>query len=336
MELIQINWDENENLFLKFGKNEEEKRSILPENVKYINLQYNISRVNDNHYSSKSLPVLTSIKNPYYSENEIGLAIELDEIYNYNDLQIELMNLTIIFNSGKRNQLNIREKFPLSEIFINDACYLGFVNNSLKNKVNTEITIKEEKSITIKTSKPNYNKFSEDSEIPGESISITISREEYNEWRKIKGNKSWSSIMYIIREAFNRLNNVDQELKEANAALREIALKNADHPLYSPPPLLNPPPKGQNDSSEPIRGPPKRKLAANPLSKPLLLPNKDPHNLDIHTAVIREMKEKFQKISNVKEILTEVPEEILYREIPRTDHISYIKFKEIKVKEIKN
>jgi len=42
MELFQIFWDDQNKLFLEFKKNKEEKQLFLDENIKRLNLQFEI------------------------------------------------------------------------------------------------------------------------------------------------------------------------------------------------------------------------------------------------------------------------------------------------------
>ena len=43
---------------------------------------------------------------------------------------------------------------------------------------------------------------------------------------------------------------------------------------------------------------------------------------------MKEMKEKFNNVNNVKELLSKVPKEELNKERARTDHLAFLEFKE--------
>jgi hypothetical protein len=342
MELIQVNWDEYEHLFLKFKK---ENEKLNPYNVKRINLQYNIIKIDQNSRALKAPPFWFSTENAYFTEDAVGIAVELEEIQNYDSLQIELIKLKIVYKSGNIEHISINEKFPLAEIFTNDACYLDFPKDQKIQipKTSTEITFKQKQSIKITTMDlvdfekeyhpENKNRDSEElSVVSQDAFPIPISKENYEALMNIKGDKSWSALMFIIRELFVRLNYVEQELRESNATLREVALKNAEA-LCNRPNYIPPPPPGPSQLMPPQSaiGPPKRKLAIGTQTK--LITDKSSISLQAHTAVIKEMQEKFVKISNVKELLKKVPEKILNRDIPRTDRLAFLEFKERQTEE---
>ena len=44
MELFQVFWDDHNKLFLQFKKNEEEKTQFLPDKIKRLTLQFEISK----------------------------------------------------------------------------------------------------------------------------------------------------------------------------------------------------------------------------------------------------------------------------------------------------
>ena len=107
MELVQVNWDENDHLFLKFQKDPEEVEKVNLENVTHINVQYNLYRKTNGSQHSKSPPFWYSTKKSYYTRDTMGLAIELEEIQNYEDIQIDLLKLSIKYNSGEKDIIPI-------------------------------------------------------------------------------------------------------------------------------------------------------------------------------------------------------------------------------------
>jgi len=343
MELIQINWDPQENLFLKFKKGPEEVKKLSPDNITRINLQYNISKIDAGSQIVKTPPFWFSIKKPYFSNDAMGIAVELEEIQNYEELQIEIMKLKITYVSGEKEFITINEKIPLEEIFTNDACYLEFPKKQHKSKKTkgAEITIKQKRSIKITTmdlvdfeeKQINTTQSRQDTDnslFSNKDLAFPISKEGLEALKDIKGDKSWTALLYIIGETFKRLNYVEEELRETNATLREVALKNAEA-LCSRPTYISPPPPVPSSLNPPqaSSGPPKRRLSSG-APKNLI---KDPSSssLQAHTEVIREMQEKFKSISDVKQLLNQVPEEVLKQPIPRTDRAGFLEFKQKKM-----
>ena len=104
MELIQVNWDENEDLFLKFQKDPEEADKIQPENIKNISVHYKLYRKYSNIHETP--PFLFSTRKSFFNDKYMGVAIELEEIHNVEDVMIDLLSLSIKFNSG--NNWHIR------------------------------------------------------------------------------------------------------------------------------------------------------------------------------------------------------------------------------------
>ena len=337
MELVQVNWDEKKNLFLKFKKEDQEISFIRPENVKKVNVQFSISRDINRENCNTLPPFLNSVKNVFFSESIMAFSIELDELINIEDLQINFVRIVIFLHTGQKEIISIGREFNFSEIAFDDSCYTNLIENKFNRKSKAKIRYHQKvpqrkKVIDIsKSVKSNYVHDSRDSE--EDKISIPISLSEYDEWRKIKGNKSWTNTFFKIREGFERLQSIEQELKEVNSTLREIALKNAtalanpvqyvtSSPQLHPPPNINPP-----SSIKPTRTLSKSP-SINPAQRPNVLPSLTQGSKVNQVDIIREMKEKFSKFKNVKEMLSKVPKEELKREIPRTNQLAFLEFKE--------
>ena len=67
MELIQVNWDQNQKLFLKFQKDPDEVDKVRPENVKRINVQYDIYRDTSGPHQLATQPFWFSTKKSFFS-----------------------------------------------------------------------------------------------------------------------------------------------------------------------------------------------------------------------------------------------------------------------------
>lgn len=337
MELVQVNWDENADLFLKFQKDQDEIERIQPENIKNISVQYNLYKKANS--LQKSPPFWFSTRKTFFSNDLMGVAIELEEIHNTGDVLIDLLSISIKYNSGKKEIFHINEEFPLEEIFIDSECYLDFPKPESKfNGSKNKITIKQKQSIKISTmelsdikkiSLLENNKSKQPIILNKDRVNSSdiITIDTINDPTSLSEIRDLPALMFIMRETFSRLNIVEQELRETNATLREVALRNAEalsknsfstHPSIPNQPSLVPPPS--------VNAQPQRKLALGPPKS--INSNSSSKSVQIRTEVIREMKSKFQNISDVKELLQKVPEDILKRDIPRTNYLSFCEFKE--------
>jgi len=66
MELFQVYWDDQRNLFLEFKKDQIENQLFLPGTIKRINLKYEISKTSRRDLYFKEEPYLISVKNFYF------------------------------------------------------------------------------------------------------------------------------------------------------------------------------------------------------------------------------------------------------------------------------
>ena len=83
MELFQVFWDDQKNLFLEFEKTDEEQVLFLPEKITRVNFQFEISKIVKHEIYYKQSPTLISIKKYYHATNKLGFSIELDEIHGF-------------------------------------------------------------------------------------------------------------------------------------------------------------------------------------------------------------------------------------------------------------
>ena len=145
MELFQVFWDDQRNLFLEFKKHEDEKQFFLPETVKRINLRYEISKVFKRESYQNNLPQLISIKTIFFFNDFMAFSIDLSEIIDPEEVQIKILNLTIFLFSGQRIEYSIKRTFTLSEICINEDCYANFSYEEVRADNMAENSITQEK-----------------------------------------------------------------------------------------------------------------------------------------------------------------------------------------------
>ncbi len=150
MELFQVFWDDRNKLFLEFKKNEEEQLLFLPEKIKRLTMQFEISKQELHHNQP---PYLIAIKRLYHSSETLSFSIELDELKNTEGLHIKILRLSIFLFSGQRFQYYFEESFKISDIWVNDDCYNGFEFEDLQSKRRIKGKITQEKIFQeIKTS----------------------------------------------------------------------------------------------------------------------------------------------------------------------------------------
>jgi len=142
MELFQVFWGDHNKLFLEFKKNEEEQLLFLPEKIKRLTMQFEISK--QEHYHNHP-PYLVAIKRLYHSSETLSFSIELDELMNTEGLQIKILRLSIFLYSGQRFQYYFEESFNISDIWVKDDCYNGFEFEDLQSKRRTKGKITQEK-----------------------------------------------------------------------------------------------------------------------------------------------------------------------------------------------
>ncbi len=142
MELFQIFWDDNSKLFLEFIKNEEEQLQFLPEKIKRLTLQFEISKQEIFH---KQPPYLIAIKRLYHSSESLSFSIEMDELFNIDELQIKILRVTVFLYSGERFQYYFEESYKISDIWVNEDCYSGFEFEDLQSKRNFKGKFTQEK-----------------------------------------------------------------------------------------------------------------------------------------------------------------------------------------------
>ncbi|MFW9951362.1 MAG: hypothetical protein ACFFKA_14690, partial [Candidatus Thorarchaeota archaeon] len=262
MELFQVFWDDQKNLFLEFKKNEEEVVDFLPRNLKRINFQFELAKIIRNDVYYKQTPILLSIRKIYHSYEFLCFAIELDQIQDFEDLQITILTLTILLSNNTKIEYSFTEKFNISEIGINEDCYDGFeLVNLSSNQVQHRKITKEKVFREVKRD-------------------IKLQKEESRviyEKNSIESFKMDDSMLFLMKENNEALKSIASYLKELTLTLKSMPLNTISYGSTAGPP-------------QPTLGSPIERI-----QKPMLTNLIQGGNSSAKVLVIREMKEKFRK-----------------------------------------
>ena len=216
MELFQIFWDDQKKLFLEFKKNEEEKQLFLPENIKRLNLQFEILK---QEIFYKEPPYLISIKKLFNSKEALSFAIDLDLISPLENLQIKILRLVVFLYSGQRIEYSFEETFKMSEISINDDCYLGYEIETLDPHKSLKGTFTQEK--IYEEIKTEYTKYEQKRTVVYEKKSVGTAPKNH-------------SLISMISESNKTLKNIEEQLKNLAVILKNGRFTNQQY-LPAPP-----------------------------------------------------------------------------------------------------
>lgn len=266
MEMFQILWDDQKKLFLEFEKDDEEKDLYLPERIKYVNIQLEISKIIDQNMLSRQPPLLISIKRIYHSNECLSFAIELDDFATIDDLQIKVLRVIIFLFSGQKIEYSFSEKFKLADIWMNEDCYVGYQLEDLSLRRTLKSTITHEK-VVYQVQKDYANN--------REKKTTIIEK------KKIENVMDSDSISSLIQENNDTLKVIANELKNLTTVLKSVSFNAGTNYLPSGPPV-------RSSSGTPI------KRIQKPPSIPSLVGGSSAKIM-----VIREMKSVFQK--NIEE-----------------------------------
>ncbi|TFG07429.1 MAG: hypothetical protein EU539_04975 [Promethearchaeota archaeon] len=196
---------------MEFKKDKREKKLFLPGTIKRINIKYELMEPNKRNICRKQLPYLISIKDFYFYNEIIAFYIDLSEIYDIYNLQIRILNITVILYSGKKLEYSISRTFILSEVCINEDCYANFRYDEIKAENKTENSFLHEKVFQelIKDLKNNKEK-------------STIIYEKKSVNNKIDNDL----IINLVRQNTEAMNGVVEQLKELNSTLKNMPLQN--------------------------------------------------------------------------------------------------------------
>jgi len=221
MELFQVFWDDQKNIFLEFEKNDEEQVLFLPEKIIRVNLQFEISKIVKHEIYYKQSPTLISIKKFYHATNRLGFSIELDEIQGFSDIQIKILRLTFFLNSGHKVEYTFTEKFNISDIWVNDDCYDGFEYIDLRGTRSQRTKVTQER--VIHAVKTDFNQNTEE-------------RTTIYEKKSIENISVDSSLLSMIAENNKTLKSIERHLKNLSLTLQSLPV----NPILSGPPIRTP------------------------------------------------------------------------------------------------
>ncbi len=284
MELFQVFWDDQKNLFLEFEKNDEEQVLFLPEKINRLNFQFEMSKIVKHEIYYKQSPTLISIKKFYHATNRLGFSIELDEIQGFMDIQIKVLKLTFFLNSGHKVEYTFTEKFNISDIWVNDDCYDGFEYIDLHGSKNKRTKVTQER--VIQAVKTDFNQNTEE-------------RTTIYEKKSIENISVDNSLLSLIDENNKTLKSIEQHLKNLSLTLQNLPV----NPILSGPPVRIP---------QRIPGPGIERIIETDL--PSLIQNR---GSSAKLLVIKEMKAKFKETTeknngfSIKDFLKPMGEEEL-------------------------
>ena len=264
--MFQILWDDQKKLFLEFEKDDEEKDLYLPERIKYVNIQLEISKIIDQNMLSRQPPLLISIKRIYHSNECLSFAIELDDFANIDDLQIKVLRVIIFLFSGQKIEYSFSEKFKLADIWMNEDCYVGYQLEDLGLRRTLKSTITHEKVVY---------------QVQKDYANNTEKKTTIIEKNQIENVMDSDSISSLIQENNDTLKVIANELKNLTTVLKSVSFNAGTNYLPSGPPV-------RSSTRPPI----------NRIQKPQSMPSLAGGS-SAKIMVIREMKSVFQK--NIEE-----------------------------------
>lgn len=284
MELFQIFWDDQKKLFLEFQKNEEEQVLFLPDKIKRLNFRFEVSKIVAGQIYYRQTPSLVSIKKIYHSKENLSFSIDMDEIQGYDDLQFKVLELNIYLYSGQRIEYKFSEKFNISDIWINEDCYVGFQFIDLTKSPNKRQNFTKERIVE---------------EINTDFAQNKEKRTYVYEKNSVESYSGDNSLIAMITESNQTLKNIESHLKNLTDTLQNMPL-----------------------SSVPV-GPPQRIPQRIPGASMTRVTSEKVASLikssvsSVKRLVITEMKEKFKEVTekhngfSIKDILKPMSEEEL-------------------------
>jgi len=268
MELFQIFWDDQKNLFLEFEKNDEEQVLFLPEKIIRVNFQFEMSKIVKHEIYYKQSPTLISIKKFYHSIDRLGFSVELDEIQGFTDIQIKILRLTFFLNSGHKVEYTFTEKFNISDIWVNDDCYEGFEYIDLRRGRSQRTRVTQER--VIQAVKTDFNQNTEE-------------RTTIYEKKSIENISVDNSLLSMIGENNKTLKSIEQHLKNLSLTLQNLPVNS----MFSGPPIRTP---------QRIPGPGIERIRRT--DNPSLIQSR---GSSAKVLVIKEMKAKFKETTDKNE-----------------------------------
>jgi hypothetical protein len=344
MQILQLCWDESDqnSLLFKFKKEKTEENEIIEENVEKVQIKFELLKKHELSPQIIQEPFLISIKDIFFSAHMLAFSVKLDKLNDLEDLQIKVIRLTIFYYSGQREDIFINRTYQLTEISYDDGQFIETTEEEIIYEKKTTYSYRK-KSVSNKAYQAHRKKKRNTSQKNSQSLAkrgssgnpeeiIPVSQHEFQQWLELKGDKTWDTTLFQVRQGFNKIKELEKELKVANKTLRKIALNKSNAPsgqyYLQPPPNISDAPKLSVPSKRRTTPSVNRKHSLeDPNAQKVLREKKDSSSMSKQIEVMREMKGKFEKIKDVKELLSKVPEEELKKKRAKTDHAAFLEFK---------
>lgn len=255
MELVQVHWDDAQHLFLQFQNEEDESQCIEPDDIRRLNLKYEIVRTDSHAPPNAIVPSLVAIKEFYVAKNRLLFSIDLHQLNEIEDLDIQFQRLTIFMKDGIKKQIRMAQRFSLTEILIEEDFSIEDVD-SFEDQDILGTSFTKEELVHEVTKDYNSNK---------ETSKYTYKRD------RVAVNPDMGPYIELIKENNRRLQSLEESLKQLtdvikNAQFSAPSHSNSNNCLPPPPPSLNRPPSGDRPI-ERIRKVPTKRISMNPARK---------------------------------------------------------------------
>lgn len=297
MELFQVLWDDQRNLILDFKESGRNNSVHDLQELKRLNLKYEISKKDQNQSRALAQPALVSVKEFNHTPDRLIFKIDLSDVLEFDELMIQFKALTLYSQNGTRKRIELKKSMDLSEIIIDEDYYDSVI------EVNPVEFMKEEKSNAINGSHTKEQIYRET------ETDVTNNRKK-DVFIYQKNSTTFSSdsndLIRAIQENSARLARVEEGLIELTKTLK--SMKFASAPNISPPPQLKPPPKSTSLNSIPNKPSPTFKKL--PMKRPV---RKDSGRLPYlgELRSIFKRKDENDKEFNFKDVLKPLSEEEL-------------------------
>ncbi|MGV9171047.1 MAG: hypothetical protein ACOC35_00585 [Promethearchaeia archaeon] len=276
MILYQVAWEDQNDMVLEFVKQSEEDHKLFdPDNIKRLNLKYEISKRNDFAGTRNAYPILVSVKKFHIIQKAIAFSINLDKIINPDELQIYFSKLTVIFHSGKRKEILINKHYRMSDIDIEKDFYTEFYSaneEELEDFLTNSITHEEI-----------YKEVQTDGENNKKKKRVIYKRNQ------AKIDHANSEVVELLRENNQRLENVEKALNNLTKTLQNLDELNLKTNSVGNSSALPPPPPASKTLKKP-------KNASSLNKKSKSFPQRK-------TATLTPKNSKMAFLSELKEIL---------------------------------
>ncbi|MHA1723631.1 MAG: hypothetical protein ACTSXH_02155 [Promethearchaeota archaeon] len=229
MYLLELGWDDSNNLIFEFEKEGEEEKVILPETVDRINIKFEISKVQQYELGPKPPPYLVSVKEVFFTEKTMCFLINLRQLNRPEELKITILKLTIFFINGNKVFLTFNENCKFSEIHHNGTFYKeNYVQNcSSRNNIKTKITQER----VFKEILQDFNKNTRKTTYVYQKNQIENTIED-------------AQYISLIKENNERLKRVEEELKTISVLLKDARFNGITNYSNLPPVPSSPPSMG--------------------------------------------------------------------------------------------